>query len=210
MKHFNHFKIFVFITCLTSLAACKTTRTSEKAVSESETAAVTAFRLTFYRSLNTIFRQWNLSADSISLIFQGAESPEFPTAFPSRIEGWSETPSDSLLNDCPSSPQPARDASRPVQPAVTAQIQSPSLAPKSLTIYGLHLAASSKEKSASTTDLKDSVAVATQSQKFKSAVKQPAAPSAPFRWLPVIILITVCICFALILIRYIHKHIFLT
>ena len=69
MKHFTHFSILVFIFVLISLAACKTVRTSDKAVSESETAAVTASRLTYYRSLDALSRQFTLSADSISIIF---------------------------------------------------------------------------------------------------------------------------------------------
>ena len=168
MKHFTHFSILVFIFVLISLAACKTVRTSEKAVSESETAAVTASRLTFYRSLDALSRQFHLSADSISMIFFN-ESQEFPTAFPSGIEGWLETPSDSLSPQVPNSHQRPRDASRPV-------LASPS--PKFLHIYGLHLGASTKEKSVTTTDLKDSVATATQSQKLKSASKQSSHPSS--------------------------------
>ena len=168
MKHFTHFSIFVFIFVLISLAACKTMRTSEKAVSESETAAVTASRLTFYRSLDALSRQFTFSADSISMIFFN-ESQEFPTAFPSGIEGWLETPSDSLSPQVPNSHQRPRDAARPV-------LASPS--PKSLHIYGLHLGASTKEKSVTATDLKDSVATATQSKKLKSATKQSSHPSS--------------------------------
>ena len=168
MKHFTHFSILVFIFVLIALAACKTVRTSDKAVSESETAAVTASRLTFYRTLDSLSRQFHLSADSISMIFFN-ESQEFPTAFPSGIEGWSETPSDSLSPQVPNSHQRPRDASRPV-------LASPF--PKSLHIYGLHLGASTKEKSVTASDLKDSVAIATQSQKLKSATKQSSHPSS--------------------------------
>lgn len=168
MKHFTHFSILVFIFVLISLAACKTMRTSEKAVSESETAAVTASRLTFYRSLDALSRQLTLSADSISIIFLN-ESQEFPADFPSEKESWSETPSDSLATQAPKSLQRPRDAARPV-------LASPS--PKFLHIYGLHLGASTKEKSVTTTDLKDSVATATQSQKLKSATKQSSHPSS--------------------------------
>jgi len=168
MKHFTHFSILVFIFVLISLAACKTVRTSEKVVSESETAAVTASRLTFYRSLDALSRQFTFSADSISMIFFN-ESQEFPTAFPSGIEGWLETPSDSLSPQVPNSHQRPRDAARPV-------LASPS--PKSLHIYGLHLGASTKEKSVTATDLKDSVATATQSKKLKSATKQSSHPSS--------------------------------
>ena len=143
MKHFTHFSIFVFIFVLISLAACKTVRTSEKAVSESETAAVTASRLTFYRSIDSLSRQINLSADSISIIF----STEFPTAFPSEIEGCPETPS-----------------------------QTPRT-PQSLKIYGLHLNKMIKEKSVNSADLNDSVNKFTQSQKLKSANKQKTVPA---------------------------------
>lgn len=168
MKHFTHFSILVFIFVLISLAACRTVRTSEKAVSESETAAVTASRLTFYRSLDALSRQLTLSADSISIIFFN-EPREFPTDFPSEKESWSETPYDSLTPQAPISLQRPRDAARPV-------LASPS--PKALHIYGLHLGASTKEKSVTTTDLKDSVATATQSQKLKSDTKQSSHPSS--------------------------------
>ena len=150
--------LLLFSFCLTSLTACKTMRTSEKAVSKSETASVTASRLTFYRTLDSLSRQFDLSADSISMIFFN-ESQEFPTAFPSAIEGWLETPSDSLTPQVLNSHQRPRDASRPV-------LASPF--PKSLHIYGLHLGASTKEKSVTASDLSfwDWVAVATLS--FKS------------------------------------------
>ena len=108
MKHFTHFSIFVFIFVLISLAACKTMRTSEKAVSESETAAVTASRLTFYRSLDALSRQFTLSADSISIIFLN-EPREFPTDFPSEKESCSETPYDSL------NPQALKKSSAPTR-----------------------------------------------------------------------------------------------
>ena len=125
MKYFTRFlNLCLFIFVLTSLAACKTMRTSEKAVSESETAAVTASRLTFYRTLDSLSRQFHLSADSIIMIFSNASSPVLPTVFPSGIEGCAETPSDSLAN---------------------------SLTPKAhkcaLKIYGLHIAENSEEKS---------------------------------------------------------------
>ena len=95
MKHFSYYffhtcLFFVFIICSMSLTACRTMRTSEKAVSESETASVTASRLTFYRTLDSLSRQFSMSADSLIILF----GPEFPTAFPSRIEGCAETPSD--------------------------------------------------------------------------------------------------------------------
>ena len=182
MKYFTRFLnhcLFIFV--LTSLAACKTMRTSEKAVSESETAAVTASRLTFYRTLDSLSRQFHLSADSLILF-----GPVLPTAFPSEIEGCAETPSDSLAN---------------------------SLTPKAhkcaLKIYGLHIAENSEEKSEANAELKDSVAVATQSHKLKSAKKQKTAPPATYTWLSFILIIIFCISMAIILIRFIHKHTFL-
>ena len=84
MKYFTRFIILIFIVCLTSLTSCRTMRTSEKAVSESETASVTASRLTFYRTLDSLSRQFHLSADSIIMIF--ATSPESPREFPSGME----------------------------------------------------------------------------------------------------------------------------
>ena len=89
MKHISHF----FHTCLfllLSLTACKTMRTSEKAVSQSETASVTESRLTFYRTLDSLSRQLTLSCDSVIIWM-----PEFPTAYTSGMIGCTETPSDS-------------------------------------------------------------------------------------------------------------------
>ena len=82
MKDFSRslYSVILFSFCL-SLTACKTVRMSEKAVSASETAAVTASRLTFYRTLDSLSRQFNLSADSISMIFFN-ESQEFPSDLP--------------------------------------------------------------------------------------------------------------------------------
>ena len=186
MKYFTRFfNLCLFIFVLTSLAACKTIRTSEKAVSESETAAVTASRLTFYRTLDSLSRQFHLSADSISMIFFN-ESQEFPTAFPSGIEGCAETPSDSLANSL-----------------------TPNAHKCALKIYGLHIAENSEEKSEANAELKDSVAVATQSQKLKSAKKQKTAPPATYTWLSIILIIIFCISMGIILIRFIHKHTFL-
>lgn len=192
MKYFSRslYSVILFSFCL-SLAACKTVRTSEKAVSASETAAVTASRLTFYRSLDALSRQFTLSADSISIIFLN-ESQEFPADFPSEKESWSETPSDSLTPQVPYSHQRPRDASRPV-------LASPFT--KSLHIYGLHLGASTKEKSVIATDLKDSVAMATQSQKLKSATKQSSHPSSA----PTNLLVLSSILALIIIISYVMK-----
>ena len=193
MKYFTRliYSLLVFSICQ-SFAACKTMRTSEKAVSASETAAVTASRLTFYRTIDSLSRQFSLSADSISMIFFN-ESQEFPTAFPSEIEGWLETPSDSLSPQVTNCHLRPRDASRPV-------LASPF--PKSLHIYGLHLGASTKEKSVIATDLKDSVALATQSQKLKSATKQKSAPATSPNHYVFFIYIIIIIC----IIMYLKKR----
>ena len=187
MKYFSRslYSVILFSFCL-SLAACKTVRTSEKAVSASETAAVTASRLTFYRTLDSLSRQFHLSADSIIMIFSNASSPVLPTVFPSGIEGCAETPSDSLANSL-----------------------TPNAHKCALKIYGLHIAENSEEKSEANAELKDSVAVATQSHKLKSAKKQKTAPPATYTWLSIILIIIFCISMAIILIRFIHKHTFL-
>jgi hypothetical protein len=162
-------------------------RTSEKAVSESETASVTASRLTFYRTIYSLSRQLSLSADSLSIIFFNTSEQEFPTAFPSRIEGCTETPSDSLENrGTPKVRQRLRNASRSetaLRPAkVPSYLQRPS-GPLALKIYGLHVNASSDKKSVEQADLKDSVAVATQSEKHKSVSKQSSDPSKVPKWI---------------------------
>ena len=211
MKFFTRFlKIFVFIVCLTSLTSCRTMRTSEKAVSESETASVTASRLTFYRTLDSLSRQFHMSADSIIMIF--ASSPEFPSELPSEMEGLLETPSDSQSISHNPARKRIRNASRSASALRPSQIPSYLLHPSeptALKIYGLHFADNSEEKSVAHADLKDSMALATQSQKLKSAIKQKTAPSAPYRWLVIILTAFICISFALILIRFIHKHTFL-
>ena len=190
MKHFTHttyFLFFVFIICSMSLTSCRTMRTSEKAVSESETASVTASRLTFYRTIDSLSRQLNFSADSLSIIFLNTLEQEFPTAFPSRIEGCTETPSDSLANKgTPKVRQRLRNASRSEAASRPAQVpsylQRPS-GPLALKIYGLHVNASSDKKSVEQADLKDSVAVATQSDKHKSATKQSSDPIKAPKWI---------------------------
>ena len=187
MKYFTRFlKIFVFIVCLTSLTSCRTMRTSEKAVSESETASVTASRLTFYRTLDSLSRQFRLSADSIIMIF--ASSPEFPSELPSGMEGLLETPSDSqsIANN------PAHKRIRNASRSESALRPSQSI-PKSLKIYGLHIADNSEEKSVAHADLKDSVALATQSQKNKSAKKQSSKPSSTPYFILSIFIITIVI-----------------
>ena len=89
MKHISHFIHTCLILCLT-LTACKTMRTSEKAVSQNETASVTESRLIFYRTIDSLSRQLTLSCDS-AIIWM----PEFPTAYTSGMIGCAETPSDS-------------------------------------------------------------------------------------------------------------------
>ncbi|SDN82285.1 hypothetical protein SAMN04487900_103183 [Prevotella communis] len=210
MKYFTRFIILIFIVCLTSLTSCRTMRTSEKTVSESETASVTASRLTFYRTLDSLSRQFRLSADSIIMIF--ATSPESPREYPSGMECPLETPSDS--QSIPHNParKRIRNASRSASATRPSQVPSyllPPSGPSALKIYGLHIADNSEEKSFFNADLKDSMALATQSQKSKSAIKQKTTPSATFKWLVIILTAFICISFALILIRFIHKHTFL-
>ena len=161
-------------------------RTSEKAVSVSETASVTASRLTFYRTLDSLSRQFHMSADSIIMIF--ASSPEFPSELPSEIEGRLETPSDSLSIANNPAHKRIRNASR----SESALRPSQSL-PKSLKIYGLHIADNSEEKSVANADLKDSVVVATQSHKLKSTRKQSSKPSSAPYYILIIIIITIVI-----------------
>ena len=178
MKHFSYYffhtcLFFVFIICSMSLTSCRTMRTSEKAVSESETASVTESRLTFYRTIDSLSRQFALSFDSATIWM-----PEFPTAFPSEIEGCAETPSNSLK---PKVHKRLRNASRSATASRPAQVpsylQRPS-GPLALKIYGLHITENSEEKTVAKADLKDSVSTVTQSRKNKSATKQSSKPSS--------------------------------
>lgn len=197
MKYFTRTIILVFIFCLTSLTSCRTMRTSEKAVSESETAAVTASRLTFYRTLDSLSRQFNLSADSIIMIFPNDSEPEFPTAFPSGMEGCAETPALSpSQSQKPNARKRLRNALRSASASRHSQVPSYLLRPPSqmaLKIFGLHIAENSYEKTEAASDLKDSVAVATQSQKLKSASKQSSKPSSAPNYILIIIILTVVI-----------------
>ena len=189
---------FCFIICLT-LTACAAKRSATKAVSERETASVTESRLSFYRTIDSLSRQFNLSADSISIIFCNASSPEFPTAFPSEIEGCAETPSPSQANKRmpqadkrPSIASRRRNASRSVLASPSSQVPSSLLIPQSLKIYGLHLNENIEEKSVENADLKDSVNTFTQSEKIKSASKQSSKPSsAPYYIIFIFILIII-------------------
>ena len=176
MKHFSYYffhtcLFFVFIICSMSLTSCRTMRTSEKAVSESETASVTASRLTFYRTQDSLSRQFSMSADSLIILF----GPEFPTAFPSGIEGCAETPSDTSK-------------------FFSSSISSPS-GHKQVKVYGLHVTGVSDKKSVVNADLKDSVTVATQSKMDKSASKQSSDPSKVPKW--------ICLCMVMVLLLYI-------
>ena len=145
MTHFTRF-IYFFILYLSfclMLVGCKSLKTSVASASQSATASETASRRTFYRTSDSLSRQLLLSADSISIIF----NTEFPTAFPSQMEGCAETPS-----------------------------HSPRI-PQSLKIYGLHLNEYMKEKAIDSADLNDSVNKFTQSENIKSSTKQKSAPA---------------------------------
>ena len=194
MKYFTRFIILIFIVCLTSLTSCRTMRTSEKAVSESETASVTASRLTFYRTLDSLSRQFRLSADSIIMIF--ATSPESSREYPSGMECPLETPSDSQSISHNPARKRIRNASRSASASRPSQVPSyllPPSEPTALKIYGLHIADDSEEKSFFNADLKDSMALATQSQKLKSAKKQSSKPSSAPYFILIIFIITIVI-----------------
>ena len=154
-----------------SLTACRTMRTSEKAVSESETASVTASRLTFYRTLDSLSRQFSMSADSLIILF----GTEFPTAFPSGIEGCAETPSDTSK--------------------FFSSSKSSQSGPKQVKVYGLHVTGVSDKKTVVNANLKDSVTVATQSKMDKSASKQSSDPSKVPKW--------ICLCMVMVILLYI-------
>ena len=180
MKHFSYYffhtcLFFVFIICSMSLTACRTMRTSEKAVSESETASVTESRLTFYRTIDSLSRQFNMAADSIIMIFPNTSMTEFPTAFPSGIEGCAETPSDTSK--------------------FFSSSKSSQSGPKQVKVYGLHVTGVSDKKSVVNADLKDSVTVATQSKMDKSASKQSSDPSKVPKW--------ICLCMVMVILLYI-------
>ena len=195
MKYFTRFlNLCLFIFVLTSLAACKTMRTSEKAVSESETASVTESRLTFYRTIDSLSRQFALSFDSATIWV-----PEFPTAYTSGMIGCTETPSDSINSTS------ALEADK--RPSSASRLNR--VRPHAIKVYGLHVTANSEKMSVNSADLKDSVATVTQSQKHKSANKQTAASSPAVCWPYIFIILILCVTIAIILIRYIHKHTFL-
>lgn len=184
MKHTSY---YFFHTCLflcVTLTACTAKRSAIKAVSESETASVTESRLTFYRTIDSLSRQLTLSFDS-AMIWM----PEFPTAFPSEIEGCAETPSNSLK---PKVHKRLRNASRSATASRPAQVpsylQRPS-GPLALKIYGLHITENSEEKTVAKADLKDSVSTVTQSRKNKSATKQSSKPSSTPKYIFLILVL---------------------
>ena len=206
------FLLVLFSLFLTMLTACRTMRTSEKAVSKSETASVTESRLTFYRTIDSLSRQLRLSADSISIIFFGP-GQEFPSAVPSGIEGHLETPSNSALIPSTASSalrsegsprnakarqggKPPDNASRTgnasrysnAQPSSNAQRTNTSV-PHRITVYGLHLSEGREEKTISQADLKDSVTAVTQSEQVKSATKQSSSPSSAPKYIFYILLL---------------------
>ena len=192
MKYFTRFlNLCLFIFVLTSLAACKTMRTSEKAVSESETASVTESRLTFYRTIDSLSRQLSLSADSISIIFLNPGLTEIPTAYTSGMIGCTETPSDSINNTAgPEADKRPSNASRPNM-----------VCPHAIKVYGLHLNEHVEKKSVNSADLKDSVNRSTQSQKHKSASKQSSKPSSTPKYI-FYILVLVCVLYVIYRIRH--------
>ena len=185
MKYFTRFIIFVFFVCLTSLTSCRTMRTSEKAVSESETASLTASRLTFYRTLDSLSRQFALSFDS-AMIWM----PEFPTAYTSGMIGCTETPSDSINNTAgPEADKRPSNASRLNR-----------VRPHAIKVYGLHLNEHVEKKSVNSADLKDSLNKSTQSQKHKSASKQSSKPSSTPKYIFYILLL-VCVLYVIYRLR---------
>ena len=202
MKHLtrsSYILFFVFIICSMSLTACRTMRTSEKAVSESETASVTASRLTFYRTIDSLSRQFELSFDSAMIWMT-----EFPTAYTSGMIGCAETPSDSLaILKKHNARQRLRNASRSATASRHSQVPSYLLRPPgpvALKIYGLHIAENSEEKTVANADLKDSVNRSTQSQKNKSASKQSSKPSSTPKYI-FYILVLVCVLYVIYRLR---------
>lgn len=184
MKHTSYYFFHICLFLCVTLTACTAKRSAMKAVSESETASVTESRLTFYRTIDSLSRQLTLSFDS-AMIWM----PEFPTAFPSEIEGCAETPSNSLK---PKVHKRLRNASRSATASRPAQVpsylQRPS-GPLALKIYGLHITENSEEKTVAKADLKDSVSTVTQSRKNKSATKQSSKPSSTPKYIFLILVL---------------------
>ena len=202
MTHFTRFTFFIlsFFSCFW-LAGCKTTKSSVASASQSATASETASRRTFYRSLDSLSRQLNLSADSISIIF----STEFPTAFPSEIEGCSETPSTPQARKRALFASRRRNASRSALASPPTQVPSylqRTPGPLALKIYGLHLNEYMKEKAIDSADLNDSVNKFTQSEKIKSATNQKSTPATSPHHYVFFIYIVLIVC----IISYLKKR----
>ena len=185
MKHTSY---YFFHTCLflcVTLTACTAKRSAIKAVSESETASVTESRLTFYRTIDSLSRQFALSFDS-AMIWM----PEFPTAYTSGMIGCTETPSDSINNTAgPEADKRPSNASCPNM-----------VRPHAIKVYGLHLNEHVEKKSVNSADLKDSVNKSTQSQKHKSASKQSSKPSNTPKYI-FYILVLVCVLYVIYRLR---------
>ena len=185
MKHTSY---YFFHTCLflcVTLTACTAKRSAIKAVSESETASVTESRLTFYRTIDSLSRQFALSFDS-AIIWM----PEFPTAYTSGMIGCTETPSDSINNTA----GPEADK-RPSNASHLNRVR-----PHAIKVYGLHLNEHVEKKSVYNADLKDSVNKSTQSQKHKSASKQSSKPSSTPKYI-FYILVLVCVLYVIYRLR---------
>ena len=188
MKHISCSYCFFhncLIICLLLLTACAAKRSATKAVSQSETVSVTESRLTFYRTIDSLSRQFYLSADSISIIFLNPGLTEFPTAYTSKMIGCTETPSaldtNNFTSQADERPQIAsrpRNVLRSAVASPSSQVPSPILIPQSLKVYGLHLNDNIEKKSIDSADLKDSVNKSTQSRIDKSAYKQSSKPSS--------------------------------
>ena len=185
MKHTSY---YFFHTCLflcVMLTACTAKRSAIKAVSESETASVTESRLTFYRTIDSLSRQFALSFDSATIWMT-----EFPTAYTSGMIGCTETPSDSINNTAGAeADKRPSSASRPNK-----------VCPHAIKVYGLHLNEHVEKKSVNNADLKDSVATVTQSLKNESASKQSSKPSSTPKYI-FYILVIVCVLYVIYRLR---------
>ena len=185
MKHTSY---YFFHTCLflcVTLTACTAKRSAIKAVSESETASVTESRLTFYRTIDSLSRQFALSFDSATIWMT-----EFPTAYTSGMIGCTETPSDSINNTAgPEADKRPSSASRLIR-----------VRPHAIKVYGLHLNEHVEKKSVNSADLKDSVNISTQSRKAKSASKQSSKPSSTPKYI-FYILVLVCVLYVIYRLR---------
>ena len=185
MKHTSY---YFFHTCLflcVTLTACTAKRSAIKAVSESETASVTESRLTFYRTIDSLSRQFALSFDSAMIWMT-----EFPTAYTSGMIGCTETPSDSINNTA--APEAVK---RPSNASRLNRVR-----PHAIKVYGLHLNEHVEKKSVNNADLKDSVNRSTQSQKNKSASKQSSKPSSTPKYI-FYILVLVCVLYVIYRLR---------